>query len=64
MNRRTRVPRHRGRRRSRTRLALLLWGLRHPYRLLRRYGFGWFQFAVLVVPVLLVVGVVVGLDPT
>ncbi|MEV5873503.1 hypothetical protein AB0L75_04575 [Streptomyces sp. NPDC052101] len=37
----------------RTGLRPLCWGLRHPLRLLRRYGFGWFQFAVLIMPVLL-----------
>ncbi|AWK09583.1 hypothetical protein DDQ41_12370 [Streptomyces spongiicola] len=36
------------------RLPRLRWALRHPFRLFQRYGFGWFQFAVLVVPVLLV----------
>ncbi|WP_435059386.1 hypothetical protein [Streptomyces sp. bgisy060] len=40
------------------RLPRLRWVLRHPLYLLRRYGFGWFQFAVLVVPVLLALGVV------
>jgi hypothetical protein len=47
----------------RTALPPLCWGLCHPLRLLRRYGFGWFQFAVLIMPVLLVMGLVVGLDP-
>ncbi|GFH39468.1 hypothetical protein [Streptomyces pacificus] len=46
----------------RRRLARLRWALRHPFRLLQRYGFGWFQFAVLVVPVLLTVWAAV--DPT
>ncbi|MET8248308.1 hypothetical protein ABZV31_30225 [Streptomyces sp. NPDC005202] len=45
----------------RTGLAPLWWGLRHPLRLLRRYGFGWFQFALLVMPVLLTFWLVV--DP-
>jgi hypothetical protein len=30
----------------------LYWALCHPFRLLQRYGFGWFQFGVLAVPVL------------
>ncbi|MBB4981555.1 hypothetical protein [Streptomyces nymphaeiformis] len=41
------------------RLARLRWAFRHPVRLLRRYGFGWFQFVVLVVPVLLILWVAV-----
>ncbi|WP_405528393.1 hypothetical protein OG592_10690 [Streptomyces avidinii] len=43
----------------RRRFARSRWALRHPVRLLRRYGFGWFQFAVLLVPVLLVIWVTV-----
>jgi hypothetical protein len=45
----------------RTGAALVGWGLRHPLRLLQRYGFGCFQFALLVVPVLLIIWFVVGL---
>ncbi|MEV0735449.1 hypothetical protein AB0I51_05665 [Streptomyces sp. NPDC050549] len=45
----------------RTGTALVGWGLRHPLRLLRRYGFGCFQFALLVVPVLLIIWFVVDL---
>ncbi|MER6099148.1 hypothetical protein ABT154_25530 [Streptomyces sp. NPDC001728] len=41
------------------RFARSRWAFRHPVRLLRRYGFGWFQFAVLVVPVLLIIRVAV-----
>ncbi|MEU3692404.1 hypothetical protein [Streptomyces narbonensis] len=43
----------------RRRLARFGWAFRHPLRLLWRYGFGWFQFAVLVVPVLLIIWVAV-----
>lgn len=52
---------HRRARPRRTGAALVGWGLRHPLRLLRRYGFGCFQFALLVVPMLLIIWLVVGL---
>ncbi|MEU8567082.1 hypothetical protein AB0C51_01775 [Streptomyces pathocidini] len=40
--------------RTRAQLRRLSWALRHPLRLLQRYGFGAFQIAVLVVPVALI----------
>ena len=52
---------HRQIRPRRTGTAPVSWGLRHPLRLLRRYGFGCFQFMLLVVPVLLVIWFAVGL---
>ncbi|MFD7606355.1 hypothetical protein ACFXMT_33520 [Streptomyces mirabilis] len=52
---------HRRVRPRQTGTALVGWGLRHPLRLLRRYGFGCFQFTLLVIPVLLIIWLVVGL---
>lgn len=49
------APRATIRLRTRAQLQRLSWALRHPLRLLQRYGFGAFQIAVLVVPVALLI---------